>query len=163
MKQALESVPEDARRLMAWKLKTLANVVNNWSMNTNTMGVYGDYYLKRAIVTQLGLGANMPEDAIYPIDLGDEASRPLDGANKYVLHFDKGATPPASAFWSVTLYDQDGYQVANPLDRFALRKLVGTDAIGSAGQGHSVALSADGNTAIVGGLADNRIRGAAWV
>jgi len=42
-------------------------------------------------------------------------------------------------------------------------KLVGTDAIGSAGQGHSVALSADGNTAIVGGLADNRIRGAAWV
>ena len=51
VKQALESVPEDARRLMAWKLKTLANVVNNWSMNTNTMGVYGDYYLKRAIVT----------------------------------------------------------------------------------------------------------------
>jgi antibiotic biosynthesis monooxygenase (ABM) superfamily enzyme len=42
-------------------------------------------------------------------------------------------------------------------------KLVGTDAIGSAGQGHSVALSADGNTAIVGGLADNRVRGAAWV
>jgi lipocalin len=42
-------------------------------------------------------------------------------------------------------------------------KLVGTDAIGSAGQGHSVALSADGKTAIVGGLADNRIRGAAWV
>ena len=42
-------------------------------------------------------------------------------------------------------------------------KLVGTDAIGSARQGHSVALSADGNTAIVGGLADNRITGAAWV
>jgi len=120
VRQALESVPEDARRLMAWKLKTLANVMNNWSMNTNTMGVYGDYYLKRAIVTQLGLGAHVPEDAIYPINLGDEAGRPLDGANKYVLHFDKGATPPASAFWSVTLYDQDGYQVANPLDRFAL-------------------------------------------
>ena len=42
-------------------------------------------------------------------------------------------------------------------------KLVGTDAIGSARQGHSVALSADGKTAIVGGLADNRIKGAAWV
>ena len=74
VKQALESVTEDARRLMAWKLKTLANVMNNWSMNTNTMGVYGDYYLKRAIVTQLGLGANVPEDAIYPINLGDEAA-----------------------------------------------------------------------------------------
>ena len=42
-------------------------------------------------------------------------------------------------------------------------KLVGTDAVGSARQGHSVALSADGNTAIVGGLTDNRVTGAAWV
>jgi antibiotic biosynthesis monooxygenase (ABM) superfamily enzyme len=42
-------------------------------------------------------------------------------------------------------------------------KLVGTDATGSARQGHSVALSADGKTAIVGGLADNRVKGAAWV
>ena len=41
-------------------------------------------------------------------------------------------------------------------------KLVGTGAVGSARQGHSVALSADGNTAIVGGLADNRVTGAAW-
>ena len=96
VKLALESVPEVAQRLMAWKLKTLATVVNGWSMNTHTMGVYGDYYLKRAIVTQLGLGANVPEDAIYPINLGDETGKPLDGANKYTLHFDKGITPPAS-------------------------------------------------------------------
>ena len=42
-------------------------------------------------------------------------------------------------------------------------KLVGTDSTGSARQGHSVALSADGKTAIVGGLADNGVTGAAWV
>ena len=42
-------------------------------------------------------------------------------------------------------------------------KLVGTDAVGSARQGHSVALSADGNTAIVGGFTDNKVNGAAWV
>jgi hypothetical protein len=28
--------------------------------------------------------------------------------------------PPVSAFWSVTLYDPQGFQVANPLDRFTL-------------------------------------------
>jgi hypothetical protein len=41
-------------------------------------------------------------------------------------------------------------------------KLVGTDAVGS-GQGDKVAVSADGNTAIVGGLLDNSYAGAAWV
>jgi hypothetical protein len=116
----LQSVPEDAQRLMAWKLRTLARVANGWSMNTDTMGVYGNYYLKRAIVTQLGLGANVPEDAVYPINLGDEDGKPLDGASAYTLHFDKGATPPADAFWSVTLYDNEGYQVANALNRFAV-------------------------------------------
>jgi hypothetical protein len=118
--KALASVPEDAQQLMTWKIPTLARVVNGWSMNTDTMGVYGNYYLKRAIVTQVGLGANLPEDAIYPINLADESGKSLDGANKYALLFDKGGTPPANAFWSVTLYDAAGFQVANPLNRFNL-------------------------------------------
>ena len=42
-------------------------------------------------------------------------------------------------------------------------KLVGQDAAGPAGQGSSVALSADGNTAIVGGIQDSNVTGAAWV
>jgi len=120
IRNALTSVPEDGQRLMAWKKPTLARVANDWSMNTDTMGVYGNYYLKRAIVAQLGLGANLPEDAIYPLNLGDETGKPLDGANKYTLHFDKGDTPPANAFWSVTLYDPEGFQVANALNRFAV-------------------------------------------
>ena len=42
-------------------------------------------------------------------------------------------------------------------------KLVGSGAVGNANQGVSVSLSADGNTAIVGGNADNSNAGAAWV
>ena len=91
IKAGLETAPEDALKLMAWKLPSLARVVNGWSMNTDTMGVYGNYYLKRAIITQLGLGANLPEDAIYPLNLADETGKPLDGGSAYVLHFDKGA------------------------------------------------------------------------
>jgi hypothetical protein len=101
-------------------VKTLAPVANGWSMNTDTMGVYGNYYLKRAIVAQLGLGANLPEDAIYPLNLADGTGRPLDGASRYAVHFAKGDTPPAEAFWSITLYDSDGFQVANGLNRFAV-------------------------------------------
>jgi len=120
VKMAIEGAPADAQKLMAWKITTLARVVNNWSMNTDTMGVYGNYYLKRAIVTQLGLGANLPEDAIYPLNLADDTGKPLDGANKYAIHFAKDEIPPVSAFWSITLYDTEGFQVANPLNRFAV-------------------------------------------
>ena len=120
IRNALAKAPEDAQQLMAWKLPTLARVVSGWSMNTDTMGVYGTYYLKRAIVTQVGLGANLPEDAIYPINLADESGKPLDGQNKYTLHFDKTDMPPVNAFWSVTLYDSDGFQVPNSLNRFAV-------------------------------------------
>lgn len=120
LKAALQTVPEDAQALMKWKVPTLARVVNGWSMNTDTMGVYGNYYLKRAIVAQVGLGANLPEDAIYPLNIGDSSGKPLDGVNNYRLHFDKGETPPVNAFWSITLYDPDGFQVGNSLNRFAV-------------------------------------------
>jgi hypothetical protein len=120
VKKALEGAPGEAQQLMEWKMATLARVVNGWSMNTDTMGVYGNYYLKRAIVTQVGLGANLPEDAIYPLNLGDDTGKPLDGANRYTIHFDRGAAPPVSAFWSITLYDSDGFQVGNSLNRFAV-------------------------------------------
>ena len=120
VKKALKAVPKIAQKLMEWKVPTLARVANGWSMNTDTMGVYGNYYLKRAIIAQLGLGANLPEDAIYPLNLGDESGKPLDGANKYAIHFDKVTIPPVNAFWSITLYDQQGFQVANSLNRFAV-------------------------------------------
>ncbi len=117
---AISSAPAEAQKLMQWKVPTLARVANGWSMNTDTMGVYGNYYLKRAIIAQQGLGANLPEDAVYPLNLADNTGKALDGSNKYTLHFAKGELPPADAFWSVTLYDADGFQVANPLDRFAI-------------------------------------------
>lgn len=120
VKKAIEAAPEAAQKLMEWKVATLARVANGWSMNTDTMGVYGNYYLKRAIVAQVGLGANLPEDAIYPLNLADDTGKPLDGANKYAINFEKGSAPPVNAFWSVTLYDPEGFQVANSLNRFAV-------------------------------------------
>jgi hypothetical protein len=92
VKRGLEPAAVDGQKLMAWKVPTLARVVNGWSMNTDTMGVYGNYYLKRAIVAQLGLGANLPEDAVYPLNLADATGQPLDGSHRYTIHLDKGST-----------------------------------------------------------------------
>ena len=117
---ALASVPEEALDRLHTLVPTMARVANGWTMNTDTMGVYGNSYLKRAIVAMIGLGANAPEDAIYPLQIADADGHPATGARRYVLRFAADALPPADAFWSVTLYDADGYQVANSLNRFAL-------------------------------------------
>jgi len=117
---ALERATADGLKLMNAKLPTLARIANGWQMNTDTMGVYGNYYLKRAIVAMVGLGANQPEDAIYPMLLVDAEGKPLMGQNRYVVHFAKDELPPAGAFWSITMYDAEGFQVPNPLERFAI-------------------------------------------
>ncbi len=119
-KQELERAAADALKAMYAKLPTLARVVNGWQMNTDTMGVYGTYYLKRAIVALAGLGANRAEDAVYPLNVSDSEGKPLEGEKNYVLHFSKEELPPTDAFWSVTMYDKDGFQAANQLDRFAI-------------------------------------------
>jgi hypothetical protein len=107
-------------KLMHDKLPTLARVTNGWQMNTDTMGVYGNYYLKRAIIAMAGLGANQSDDAIYPINIADADGQPVMAENSYVLHFQKDELPPVGAFWSLTMYDTEGFQVANPINRFAL-------------------------------------------
>lgn len=84
------------------------------------MGTYGNNYFKRAVVAAGGLGANPPEDAVYPILAVDSDGDPLLGERDYLMHFDAGQLPPADAFWSITMYDGEGFQAANELNRFAL-------------------------------------------
>lgn len=107
-------------KLMRDKMPTIARVTNGWGMNTDTMGVYGNYYLKRAIIAMAGLGANQVEDAIYPLNVADADGSPVSAESRYVLHFEKDELPPVGAFWSLTMYDAEGFQVPNPIHRFAI-------------------------------------------
>jgi hypothetical protein len=93
---------------------------NGWVTAAEGMGVYGNAYLKRAAIALLGLGANPPEDAVYPLLLTDSDGDPTTGEQSYVIHFDADQLPPVDAFWSITMYDAEGYQSANELDRFAI-------------------------------------------
>jgi len=120
VQKALVDVPAGAQAVMAQALPRLANVVNGWQVNIDTMGVYGNSYVKRAIVAMVGLGANAAEDALYPLLQTDAAGQRMRGELDYVIHFEADGLPPVDAFWSVTMYDGKGFPVANPLDRFAL-------------------------------------------
>jgi hypothetical protein len=120
VRKSLERVPSEGAKLIRDKFNTLGHVINGWSMKTDTMGVWGNYYLKRATIAMTGLGANQPEDAFYPESLTDGDGNPLMGGVSYILHFDKGEYPPVNAFASLTMYDKDGYHIANPINRFAI-------------------------------------------
>jgi hypothetical protein len=99
---------------------TAGTRVNGWMILKDNIGVYGNAYLQRAVVALVGLGANPPEDAVYPFLTADADGGPITGEHNYVLHFEADELPPVAAFWSVTMYDGEGYQVANELNRFAI-------------------------------------------
>jgi hypothetical protein len=117
---ALTDAPEAGVQSMGQAFPRIARVVDGWQMNTDTMGVYGNFYMKRAIVAMVGLGANSAEDAVYPVLMHDADGKPVTGDTDYVLHFDADDLPPVDAFWSVTMYDAQGFQAANVLNRFAI-------------------------------------------
>ena len=94
--------------------------VNGWRWTKGT-GRFGTAYLYRAFIASTLLAANLPEDAVYPETSVDANGAPLSGLRKYTIHFAAGNLPPASAFWSLTLYGPDHFLVPNPINRYTLR------------------------------------------
>jgi hypothetical protein len=93
---------------------------NGWIVIPDNFANYGTDYLTRAGIALIGLGGIWPKDILYPVAFLDADDQPLDAANRYVLHFEKGRLPPAKATWSVSMYDPDGFYVPNQLDRYHL-------------------------------------------
>jgi hypothetical protein len=93
---------------------------DGWAVMPTNIGDYGTDYVNRAGIAFVGLGAVRPADVSYPVAFNDSDDEPFEGDSRYVLHFDKGQTPPTNVTWSVSMYDPDGFYVANPIDRYNL-------------------------------------------
>jgi hypothetical protein len=117
--RALAEVPKAGVQALVAEFKTGPKMVNGWEILLKT-GIYGTDYANRALVTAIGLGANRPQDAIYPTSIADAEGKSYDGANNYVMHFDKGRTPPVNGFWSLTMYDAQFFFVSNPLNKYTV-------------------------------------------
>jgi hypothetical protein len=137
VQKALQDVPKAGfGKILAWFKGGVAagasKDANGWMFSTRT-GIYGTDYIQRAFITAIGLGANRPQDAVYPTSEADAQGKPYVGSNKYILHFEAGKMPPANAFWSLTMYDSGYFFVANPLNRYTLssRNNFTTNAYGS--------------------------------
>ncbi len=105
---------------VASELKKPRELLRGWQTPPAMLGNYGTDYNTRAVVAMIGLGANLPADAIYPNTRVDAKGQPLDGSQRYRLHFRAEELPPVNAFWSVTAYGPDDFFIDNPLQRFAL-------------------------------------------
>ncbi|HTW87714.1 MAG TPA: DUF1254 domain-containing protein [Candidatus Binataceae bacterium] len=117
--QAVKGVPKAAFGKIMGHFKNAGKFENGWVFTTKT-GVYTTDYLDRALITAIGLGANRPQDAVYPTSEVDVEGQPYSGANQYIMHFNKGGMPPVNGFWSLTMYDARYFFVANPLNRYTL-------------------------------------------
>jgi len=121
---ALKAAVQNGRKtiLAATPAAIGARAANGWVISTGG-GSYGTHYLRRAYYSLIGLGANIPQDAVYPVGKVDGAGKPMSGASSYRIHFAKGETPPVDGFWSLTMYQDLGYFVPNSLDRYKLGSL----------------------------------------
>jgi hypothetical protein len=97
----------------------LGETVDGWTTNLRGCRFGGDHLL-RAAVARDQIFVTVPEEAIYPVGRTDSEGRPLEGDSSYRIRFAADALPPASAFWSMTMYDDDGWLVDNPLGRYAV-------------------------------------------
>ena len=94
--------------------------VRGWITPPAMIGNFGTHYNIRAVVAMIGLGANLPADAMYPAASVDRDGEALQGSHRYRLHFAPGTLPPVHAFWSVTAYGADDFLIENPLGRHLL-------------------------------------------
>lgn len=91
-----------------------------WRSFQGVLGRYGTDYVARAVTARIAIGANPREDAVYMSSSADGSGQALNGSTRYRMHFDASNLPPVQAFWSVTAYDEDGYFIANPINRYAI-------------------------------------------
>ena len=93
-----------------------------WATPDAAIGNYGTNYLLRAGVTEAGLLANTPDEAVYSAGLLGAHLVPLadTGTGSYAMHFGPGEEPPVDAFWSVTVYDSAGRLVPNAQQRYSV-------------------------------------------
>ena len=118
VQQALQAAPAAGLAELKKDGPGTVKNVDGWLYSVG-LGDYGTDYLLRSYVALIGLGANLSADAIYPAAFADSDGEPLDGKNRYVVHFDE--LPPVKGFWSLTAYNDKSLLIANPLNRYALR------------------------------------------
>jgi hypothetical protein len=117
---ALPRTPTTAGQMLFDAFKRAGQRWNGWRLMRPPIGTYGTDYQRRQVVAYSALTAPLPEDMSYMLTIADGEGKPIESANRYVLHFDAGQLPPTQAFWSLTAYDDRQLLPATASKRFAV-------------------------------------------
>ena len=105
-------------------LKTNMINMNGWGVVRNDGG-FETKWMDRAIIADAAWGApdkNISHGGAFLF--ADADGKPFSGKNKYTLTFDMNDLPPVTQFWSIPIYDANGYFVANEINRYTVNSFM---------------------------------------
>ncbi|HRZ32937.1 MAG TPA: DUF1214 domain-containing protein, partial [Flavobacterium sp.] len=105
-------------------LKTNMINMNGWGVVRNDGG-FETKWMDRAIIADAAWGApdkNISHGGAFLFT--DADGKPFSGKNKYTLTFDMNDLPPVTQFWSIPIYDSNGYFVANEINRYTVNSFM---------------------------------------
>jgi hypothetical protein len=91
----------------------------HWSTISNE-SAFGTDYFTRTAVAKSNILVNSPNETKYFYQDLDSSGVRLNSANRYAVTFAKDATPPVNGFWSLSIYNEHHFFVANPINRFSV-------------------------------------------
>ncbi len=121
IRKGLVRALNDAPDIMKWKVKYRGTAYETRWNNLHE-GQYGFHFINRAEGALEGLLVHDRKEGVYFSTYEDGKGRLLDGAQQYVMHFEKDEVPPLQdkGFWSLTMYGTNFQLVENEIDRFAI-------------------------------------------
>jgi hypothetical protein len=123
IKQAMIEAARDAEEKLVNPLFQFRNygqpLPYNWSTISNE-SAFGTDYFTRTAVAKSNILVNSPNETKYFYQDLDASGQRLNNSNRYTVTFAKDGTPPVNGFWSLSIYNEHHFFIANPINRFSV-------------------------------------------
>jgi hypothetical protein len=123
IKQAMTEGAKEADEKLVKPLFEFRNygqqLPHHWSTISNE-SAFGTDYFTRTAVAKSNIFVNAPNETKYFYQDLDAKGERLNSANRYTVTFPKEGTPAVHGFWSLSIYNEHHFFVANPINRFSV-------------------------------------------
>jgi hypothetical protein len=123
LKEAMIEAAKDAEELLVNPLFEFRNygqrLPDHWTTISNE-SAFGTDYFTRTAVAKSNILVNSPEETKYFYQDLDASGVRLNSAHRYTVTFAKDGTPPVNGFWSLSIYNEHHFFVANQIGRFSV-------------------------------------------